>query len=185
VTQFTLPDGTTTELDSNDALLVHGVDENGTYVGLVAPGTSVDVAGSAPPDDGVPYRWLQGQWRRRITLTIAKLMKWQAVKERRDEIEFGTFTWNGSVFDADAASRSRLNSAAQAVLIAMVTSQPVPTMTWSLADNTTLDLTGPDLLGVALALITHTRNAHAAARLKRVEILAAGTVAEVLAIELQ
>lgn len=59
--RLTLPDGTTQEVDSNDAVVVHGVDAAGHYLGLAAPELATAVADCPPPDARPAWAW-RGGW---------------------------------------------------------------------------------------------------------------------------
>lgn len=57
--------------------LVHGVDADGNYMGLVQPGASVQQALSAPPVPGC--RWVGGSWVRTLSLDEEKAAAWDAI----------------------------------------------------------------------------------------------------------
>jgi hypothetical protein len=60
----TRPDGTTADVMSNSAVVVHGVDADGHYLGLVAPGEAHRQVPGAPPSEGV-WTWnVMGGWER-------------------------------------------------------------------------------------------------------------------------
>lgn len=110
-------------------------------------------------------------------LEQAKLKKWGAVKQQRDKVEFGGFTWNNLLFDSDPASQQRLQLAAQ-----VAQTNSALTLDWTLADNSTQMLTAQDLIAIALALGTHINAAHETARLLREQINSATSLAELNAI---
>ena len=111
------------------------------------------------------------------TLDDIKLAKWEIIKQARSSAEFGGFTWDGSPFDSDAISQSRIQGALQ--LAAMV---PGFTVDWTLANNSARNLNAADLANVGAALGMHVAAQHAKARLLRSQIEAATTVAEVDAV---
>ena len=117
------------------------------------------------------------QWYDPRTLPDLKAAKWAQIKRDRDEAEFGGFTWNGSLFDSDAISQSRIQGALQ--LAALI---PDFSIDWTLADNTARNLSAADLANVGAALGMHVAAQHAKARLLRSQIEAATTVAEVDAV---
>lgn len=66
------PDGTFENIESNDNVVVHGIDANGEYLGLVSPEQAVGVVSKAPPYAGL--RWLEGKWQRSLTLAEVKVL---------------------------------------------------------------------------------------------------------------
>ena len=117
------------------------------------------------------------QWYDPRTLNDIKLAKWEIIKQARSSAEFGGFTWDGSPFDSDAISQSRIQGALQ--LAALI---PDFSIDWTLADNTVRTLSAADLANVGAALGMHVAAQHAKARLLRSQIEVATTVAEVDAV---
>ena len=107
-----------------------------------------------------------------LSLDAKKLRKWHLVKAQRDTREFGTFTWDGSVFDCDTVSTGRIMGAFSLALAAKILAAPF-SQDWTLADNTTRTLSADDMLGVGLALGTNVGTAHAIAKSLRDAIVAA------------
>jgi len=91
--------------------------------------------------------------------------------------EFGGFTWDGSPFDSDAISQSRIQGAVQ-----LAATAPGFTIDWTLANNSVRNLSAADLANVGAALGMHVATQHAKARTLRSQIEAATTVAEVDAV---
>lgn len=117
------------------------------------------------------------QWVDPRTLSDLQAAKWAQIKRDRDEAEFGGFTWDGSPFDSDAISQSRIQGAVQLAAMA-----PGFTIDWTLANNSVRNLSTADLANVGAALGMHVAAQHAKARLLRSQIEAATTVAEVDAV---
>lgn len=118
--------------------------------------------------DYATKRWIDPR-----TLQDFKSAKWQEIKLARSEAEFGGFDWDGSRFDSDAISQSRIQGAVQ--LAAM---SPAFTVDWTLADNSvrTLDVAGMAAVGAALG--AHVAAQHTQARGLRVQIDAATSSAQ-------
>lgn len=106
-----------------------------------------------------------------------KQRAWQDFKQVRDAEELSPFTWNGMTFDADRVSQSRIQGAVQLAML-----DPDFTVDWTLADNSVITLTGPEMMQVGGALGIHVTAAHVTARLVRDQIEAATTEAELAAI---
>lgn len=123
------------------------------------------------------WDWLEKQWADPRTLNDIKLAKWAIIKQARSSAEFGGFTWDGSPFDSDAISQSRIQGAVQLAAMA-----PGFTIDWTLANNSVRNLSAADLANVGAALGMHVAAQHAKARLLRSQIEVATTVAEVDAV---
>jgi len=150
------------------------------------------VVNSYPP--GMDYYWADGIWVARPErtyssdqwdavskqwvdvreLAVRKADKWADLKQRRGEEEFGGFTWDGSTFDSDPQSQSRIQGAAQLATLAMIASQAF-SVDWTLADNTVRTLTGADMLAVGQQMGVHIMTTHATGRALREAIEAATT----------
>lgn len=174
---MTGPDGQPVEVESNDTVLVHGVDETGHYVGLVE--SAFAVAGSAPPEPQGVYVWVRGRWRKEFTLDVAKELRWRLIKEKRDVAEFSTFSWDGSTFDCTREAQSRIMGTVQMATLAIAASQPFE-VTWTLADNSTRVLDAEEIISVGLTLGAHVTSIHATARSLRDTIEAATTYEQIV-----
>lgn len=133
----------------------------------------------AAPSDNHVFNWVTKEWEDPRTLQDHKDAKWEAMKAARDAAERSTFTWNGHTVDADMA---RLNGAATSVMIAQAQGYNYSD-TWTLADNSTLSVTGSDILSMGLALAAHVSACHAHGRALRQQILDCTTKEQVDAIE--
>lgn len=106
------------------------------------------------------------------TLADRKAEKWSAIKRARSAFEFGGFTWDGSAFDSDPASQSRIQGAAQLATLASLNGQPF-SVQWTTADNSVRELSGHDVIQVGVALGAHVLASHAHGRQLRASIEAA------------
>lgn len=131
------------------------------------------------PSPAHVFDWVAKQWVDPRTLEDLKVQQWLTIKAARDEAEFGGFAWDGSVFDSDPQSQSRIQGGVQ--LATMAAEQPF-SIDWTLADNTVRTLSAPDMIAVGVALGAHVQGVHATARALRAQIEAATTAAEVEAI---
>lgn len=109
------------------------------------------------------------------TLAERKAEKWNAMKRARSAFEFGGFTWDGSAFDSDPASQSRIQGAAQLALLAQQAGQPF-SIDWTLQTNDVRTLSGADVIAVGMAMGQHIATAHAIGRSLRDAIEAATTI---------
>lgn len=124
----------------------------------------------APPDEMSP-------------LDMLKRSAWQRVKALRDAKEFGPFAWGGRVFDGDTDAQRRINLAVMGAQVALSVQQPWA-IDWTLSDNTSVVLSGADMVAVAEALGQNIAQAHASARVKRALIDAAATSQELEVLDL-
>jgi hypothetical protein len=113
-----------------------------------------------------------------VLLEFARADKWQVIKRERAAHEFGAFTWDGSIFDGDAASQYRLSTAAQ---LAAATGEGF-SVTWTLFDNTTRQLGAADLMSIVGTLAGQIAAYYERARLLRERIDTAATAEELAAI---
>lgn len=110
-------------------------------------------------------------------LDSAKLKRWAEIKAQRDAHEFGGFVWDGSTFDSDPISQSRITGAVVMALLAAQAGQPFA-QDWTLADSQTRTLSGAEMMAVGIALGGHVGSVHASARTLRAAIEAATTPEE-------
>lgn len=148
---------------------------------LVAYTDEQAAAKAAKP--GRTFAWSNAdfQWHDQRSLDDLKIASWVAVKAARSAVEGGTFVWDGSTFDCDAASTSRVMGAVQ--LASMALSAGLPwSIDWTLSDNTVRTLSAQDMLGVGAALGTQVAQAFATARALRAQIDAAQSAEELAGI---
>lgn len=86
----------------------------------------------------------------------AKQAKRQEINAARDQAEQGGFEYMGKVFDSDQVSAQRISMAAQAMALA----PDGTTITWTCQDNSTIDLTAQELVGLVVALAQHSNTCH-------------------------
>ena len=124
--------------------------------------------GEAPtPHLTFDYRFKQ--WVDGRTLATAKEQKWHELKTLRNNAEFGGFVFEGNTYDSDQISQGRIFGAA------MYEQSQV----WTLADNSTIDLTAAQMRQLCLALQQHVAAAHERGRYARQQLVAATTIDEV------
>jgi len=117
-----------------------------------------------------------------LTLEELKNGVWEGIKLQRSLREYSFFQWDGSLFDSDAPSQSRIQGVVQLAQIALSQGQPFA-VDWTLADNSVRTLTGQDVIEVGLALTNHITSCHARGRQLRAALDAAQTSAEVQAVQ--
>lgn len=115
------------------------------------------------------------------TLEDLRAERWTVIRQQRDRVEFGGFVWDGSTFDSDAISQSRIQGAAQMASIAAAAGQPF-SIDWTLADNTVRQLSGEQMTQVGLAMGQHIASCHAISRALRAQIQAASSASQLDAI---
>ena len=93
------------------------------------------------------------------TLEELKLVKRAEINQARDNAEQGGFEYMGKVFDSDLVSCVRISSAAQAMSTVAMSGE-TPTITWTCQDNSTIDLTAPELMGLVVALAQWSNTCH-------------------------
>ena len=88
-----------------------------------------------------------------------KLIKRAEINTARDAAEQGGFEYMGKIFDSDEISCIRMSCAAQAMQMATM-SEENPTITWTCQDNSTIDLTPAELIGLVVALAEWSNTCH-------------------------
>lgn len=134
-------------------------------------GTEWVATGTAP----TPYHkfdYATKQWKDSRTLDEAKKQKWEAIKLQRNKLEFGGFMYLGKKFDSDQISQVR-------IIAAVMLAQPI---TWTLADDSSIELDGEQLTGLGASLANHVKNSHTRGRLARQLIEQAQTHEDVEAV---
>lgn len=114
------------------------------------------------------------QWIDPRALEEIKAQKWAEIKQQRDHLEFGGFEFEGNIYDSDQISQGRILGAASAGL----------SQVWTLADNTTVNLTADHLVQIYQALQTHTASVHQRGRIAREVIMSATTKEDVESVTL-
>lgn len=89
------------------------------------------------------------------SLETLKKKKWDEIKQKRNEHEFGTFMWNGFEFDCNQVSQQRIT-------LAILGAQMSPgNIEWRLANNDLITLSPSDMIQVGVALGQNTAIAFA------------------------
>ena len=126
------------------------------------------------PSDFYQFNYEAGEWIDPRTIDEIKAQKWDEIKSGRDSLEFSGFEFEGGVYDSDQVSQGRIMGAAAAGL----------DQVWTLADNTTIDLSASQLQQLYAALQAHIANAHERGRIARQLIHEAETKEQVEAVNL-
>lgn len=114
-------------------------------------------------------RWVDGR-----TLETTQEQKWTEIKSQRDQLEFGGFEFDGNIYDSNQVSQGRILGAASTGV----------DQTWTLADNTTVNLTASQLQQLYVALQAHIAGVHERGRIARQLIFDAETKEQVESIQL-
>ena len=127
-----------------------------------------------PPSPHFIFDYEIKQWIDPRSLDDIKEQKWQEIKSERDSLEFGGFEFEGGVCDSDQVSQGRIMGAASVGV----------DQTWTLADNTTVELIASQLQQLYAALQAHIASVHVRGRIARQLLFDAETKEEVEAIQL-
>lgn len=114
-------------------------------------------------------------------LESARRLKWQEIKGFREAVETRGFTWDGSVFDSDTISQTRIQGAFQLAMLSLA-NNTAHTVDWTLMDNTVRTLTAADVLALGQAMTQHVKTCHARSRILREQIESAATIEQVQAV---
>ena len=132
------------------------------------------VAMPAQPSPHHTFDYATKQWIDPRSLDEIKAQKWVEIKAMRDQLEFGGFEFEGGIYDSDQVSQGRIMGAAAAGL----------DQVWTLADNTTVELSASQLQQLYAALQVHIASAHERGRIARQLIYEAETKEQVEAVQL-
>lgn len=135
-------------------------------------GAWVDVPESPSPNHIFNYDIKQ--WIDPRPLDEIKAQKWAEIKSERDRLEFGGFEFDGGIYDSDQVSQGRIMGAAVAGV----------DQVWTLADNSTVELSASQLQQLYAALQAHIASVHERGRIARQLIFDAETKDQVKAINL-
>ncbi|WOQ33651.1 DUF4376 domain-containing protein [Acinetobacter baumannii] len=112
------------------------------------------------------------KWVDNRSLEDVKKHKWEHIKQQRDQFEYGGFEFDGGIYDSDQVSQGRIMGAAVAGVDQI----------WTLADNTTIDLSASQLQQLYAALQAHIASVHERGRIARQKIETALTYEEIEAV---
>ena len=143
-----------------------------TYLGYVLNGVWHRLPDR--PSFAHEYDYEIHEWIDPRTLDEIKAQKWAEIKVMRDSLEFGGFNYKGNIYDSDQASQSRIMGAAMAGV----------DQVWTLADNSTVELSASQLQQLYAALQAHIASVHERGRIARQLIFDAETKEQVEAVQL-
>ena len=149
-----------------------------------ATGRLVPYRPPAPPDSDLQtWAWVDAtkRWAPVKTLAAIRADKWTAIKVSRDAAINSPLVTPHGIFDSDPLSRANI-AGAVALAQTLAAATPPFSITYTLADNTSVVLDGPGMVSVGLLLGAKVQAAFATARALRVRIDAAMTADAVAAI---
>ena len=116
--------------------------------------------------------------------TLAELQdqSWLRIKAERDRREQAGAPYLGKALDSDEKSVTRISIAVQAAQAAISAGTSF-SLDWTMQDNSVVSMTAAEVVGMSVALATHSNGLHLAARAVREKILAATDAAGVEAAE--
>lgn len=164
-------------LQAGDAVLV--LPEPVELPGYVSGGVYYTLP--APPSPHHCFNYTTKQWEDQRTLSDFKFTKETEIKRIRDAQEFAPFTYSGMTFDGDLDAQRRLSVLVSAAKSAIAAGYSF-TKDFTLADNTVVQLTAEDFIGIEMAKLWQVDVAFQEYRLKKAAIEAAATLEELEAI---
>lgn len=126
------------------------------------------------PGEGHIFDYTFKQWIDIRSLADVREARWNKIKMQRDALEFGGFEYKDNIYDSDQVSQGRIMGAALAGV----------DQVWTTADNSTVSLTGAELLELYQALQAHIASVHERSRTARLAVEGATTKEEVESISL-
>lgn len=122
---------------------------------------------------GFSFDYVSRMWIDTRTIDDVRAARWSNIKIQRDRLEFGGFEFEGDIYDSDQVSQGRIMGAAAAGL----------DQVWTLADNTTAELSASQLQQLYAALQAHIASVHERGRIARQLIFDAETKEQVEAVQ--
>jgi hypothetical protein len=139
---------------------------------------------SATPLDNRIFRaaWVLNEDVIEIDVEKAKPIAIEKINEWRDKQKELPFTVDGvGEFSADADSKTNIDGAAQAALMAKLGGQPF-SINWSLHDDSEITLDADQMQAVGLGLMAHINTAHTTARGYKDQVRAATDMPQIEAV---
>lgn len=163
-------------------ILAMNTPENAVWVDVEHPPASLDdywdgerfVSIGEAPSPHHTFDYSTKRWSDTRDLDEIKAQKWVEIKTERDNLEFGGFEFEGNIYDSDQVSQGRIMGAAVAGV----------DQTWTLANNTTVDLIGEELKELYAELQRHVASVHERGRIARNKIDSAMTAQDIEAVTL-
>lgn len=126
------------------------------------------------PGSGYSFDFATRQWLDVRNIEDVRAQRWNELKQQRGALEFGGFEYAGNIYDSDQVSQGRIMGAAAAGI----------DQVWTLANNTTVNLTGDELKELYATLQAHVASLHERGRLARFNIDVAMTPQDIEAVTL-
>ena len=163
-------------IDINTPLLANFVDdiEYGSKTDYFDNESNMFMSIGNPPTPNHTFDYTIKEWVDLRSLDEIKAQKWTEIKSQRDQLEFGGFEFKGGVYDSDQVSQGRIMGAASAGV----------DQTWTLADNTTVELSTSQLQQLYAALQVYIASVHERGRIARQLIFDAETKEQVELVQL-
>lgn len=171
------------KLSGSSGMVGLNTPSNAVYVDDIEPSSPTDywdfnlqqfISIGDPPSLQHVFDYNTKQWIDPRFLYEIKFQKWDEIKAERDRLEFGGFEYKGNVYDSDQVSQGRIMGAAVAGI----------DQVWTLADNTTVELSATGLQQLYAALQAHVASVHERGRIAREAIYNADTREGVEAVQL-
>lgn len=161
--------------------LAKKINENGCVTIALSENPDVDYFESIGFTEQEVEKGFDGQWYLKgyapqKPLDELKTDKRAEINQARDNAEQGGFEYMGKMFDSDQVACQRMSMAAQAM--SLLPASDENKITWTCQDNSTIDLTAQELLGLVGALAKHSNTCHQKASKLKAQIEAAKTAEE-------
>ena len=143
------------------------------------------------------HECLENMGKRRVDLKTLKIVEytppgpplaelqdaaWSRIKAERDRREHAGAPYLGKILDSDEKSVTRISIAVQAAQAA-ISAGTAFSLAWTMQDNSVVTMTAAEVVGMSVALATHSNGLHLVARAVHEKIIAATDAAGVEAAE--
>lgn len=117
----------------------------------------------------VQWDWASKSWLDPRTLDDHKAAAWNRIKDARDAVEFGTFTYNNMEFDGDVNAQRRLAGYISVSKTKLAANEPYERM-FKLANNDVVMLSAQDFVNIEEAKVNQIADAFTKAEVLRNQI---------------
>lgn len=135
------------QVRENEFLLDGSFDDNAYYIDI---NEGIPVKIPEQPDKFHKFDYSTKTWIDPRSIQDIRNLQWETIKTERDRTEFGTFEYNGMIFDGDVNAQRRLNTYISISKSALLNNQPFSAQ-FILANNSVVELTSEDFVNIELA----------------------------------
>lgn len=140
------------QVNENEFLIIGDYSDTKYYIDTTSEHSAKLIPES--PNTAYVFNYDSKQWEDSRSTREVKNKQWELIKRERTKVEFGTFEYNGMLFDGDLDAQRRLST-----YISISKSNSNFTAMFILADNSIVQLTASDFIAIEVAKATQVAEA--------------------------